>query len=165
VLANHQLGARARRHAFGFDADRTPHAVLVGVRDTDELVGLFAAFAAYGRPALETEIRAQANVGAECLLRIDDLARDLRHDVFDPSRLLASRENVERRFLEQFGEARHVDARFVGREIGDHRKFAIEDRLATADIEADHALHARDADAIDRQLHVGLVFLTIRQEI
>jgi para-aminobenzoate synthetase / 4-amino-4-deoxychorismate lyase len=161
VLANHRLRARTRRHTFGFDADDAPRPFFIGVRDADERIGFFAAFSAHRGPTLQSELRAQAYVGAHGTLRAHDFARDRFDQSFDARRFVVARENVERDLFENLGETRHMHAGFVGCEIGDHRKLAVIYPRASVDFQMHDAAHARDADAIERQPDLGLFFLTI----
>ncbi len=55
-------------------------------------------------------------------------------EAFDASRLRRIGQHVERRLLEDLGEARHVYAGLVRGKIGDHRKLAVVDARAAVDL-------------------------------
>lgn len=161
VLPHHRLRAWARRHAFGLDTDDTPSSLLVGVRDAHECVRLLTALSADRRPALEPELRAQADVGAYRALTVHDLACDRLDEAFDARRRLITRQHVECRFFENLRETRHVHAGLVGREIGDHRQLAVVDTRVPIDLEMHDASHARHTDTIERETNLRLFFLPI----
>ncbi len=165
VLANHELRARTSGHPLGLDADQPLRPGEIGVRDPNERVGFLGALPAHRRPALEPEVGAHPYVGADRILRDDDLARDPLDDVFDPVRTIAAREHVERRRLEQLGKPRHVDPGFVRPQVGDHRELGVEGALHAAELQPHDVLHARNADAIEREPDVRRFFLTVGEEV
>ena len=165
MFVHHELGARARRHAFGLDTDHVTRAVAIRVCDRNERIRFLAALAADGRPAFESEVRAQPDIGAQRSLRRYDLVCDGDDHVFDPSGLLRPRENVEGRRFEQLRETGHVDARAIGREVGDHREFAVEDGVSAREGQMDEPPDARHADAVDREPDVGHFFLTVGKKV
>jgi hypothetical protein len=58
-----------------------------------------------------------------------------------------------------------VHAGFVGRKIGDHREFAVEDARLPVNLELHDPAHVRDAHAVEGESHVGQLFLTIGDEV
>src|SRR5580692_11759553 len=161
MLAYHVLRARAGGHAFGLDSDDTPRSALVGVRDPDERIRLFAALSADRRPSLQTEPGAQAHVGPDRTLTLDDLTRDRFGEPLDARGFVRLGQHFERRFLENFGKARHMNSGPVRGEIGDHRKLGVVDRGAPVDFQMNDAPHPRDAGATERKPNFRLLRLTI----
>jgi mannose-6-phosphate isomerase len=161
VLAHHRLRARAGGHPFGFHPDDASRTALIGVRDPDQGVSLFAALAAYGRPTLQSELRAQAHVGSYRPLATYDLARYRLDQALDGSRFRIASEHVERCFFEEFGETRHVHAGFVGRKIGDHAQLAVIDLRAAVDLEVHDPPHAQNAGSIEREPNLRFLRLAI----
>ncbi len=164
VLAHHRLRAGTRRHAFGLHADDAPRAGTVGVSDADERVGLFATFAAHRRPAFQAELGAQAHVRTDCPLTADDLARDGFGESLDARGLRVARQDVERCLLQNLREARHVDARFIRREIRYHRELGVVDARAPVDFEVDDATDAGDAGTVDAEANLRLFRLAVGVE-
>ena len=165
MLAHHRLRARTGRHPFGFDADHATRSRLVGVRDSDQRIGLLAALAADRRPAFETELGAQPHVGADRTLATHDLARDRFGEALDSCRLRVARKHVERRLFENLGEARHVHAGLVGGEVGDHRELGVVNLRASIDLKMHDAAYVRDARAIEREPNLRLFRLAIGIEV
>ncbi len=58
-----------------------------------------------------------------------------------------------------------MHAGFVGREIGDHREFAVEDPRLSVDLELHDAPHVRYPHTVEGEAHVGQFFLTIGNEV
>ena len=130
LFAHHQLGARARRHAFGFDPDRAPHARTIRMRDTDERVRFLAALAAHGRPTFEPELRAaserrRATACCECTT---SRAICVTTSSILPGR--SARARTSSVASSSSSEKRDMcTPRFIGREVGDHRKLAVKRRF------------------------------------
>jgi hypothetical protein len=58
-----------------------------------------------------------------------------------------------------------MDAGFIGSEIRDHRELAVEDRFAPGEAQSHDPLHARYADAVDREPDLRRFFLAIGEEV
>ena len=135
------------------------------MRDTRQRVRFLAAFSADRRPPFEREVGAQAHVGANGALRSHDLSRDRFHQTFDPRRRIGPREHFQRSLFQNLVKPRHVHARLIRREIGEHRELAVEDLFAASHVQAHDPADAGNADAVERELHVGSFFLTVRIEV
>ena len=106
-----------------------------------------------------------AHVGTNGALALHDLARYRFDQTFDALGLRVARQDVQRRLFQEFGEARHMHAGFIRRQVGHHRELAVIDPFAPVDFQMHDAAHARNADAVERQAYVRRFVLTIGGEV
>jgi len=117
------LCAGARHDPPRLDADHAPYAPRRGAGNSDQRRDLLGREAGHGCAARERVLSLDANLGTECLLTVDDVARDVLGQGLHQERL-ADHHLVDR-LPEQLGEARHVDALLRGIEVdraGDLRR-------------------------------------------
>src|SRR5579875_1300226 len=93
------------------------------------------------------------------------MRRDTLGELLDRSCLVRACEDVQGRFLEQLGKTRHVETRFIGTKVGDHRELAVEDVFLPVDVEVNDSLDARDTDPVEGEPDVGFFLLPVREEV
>ena len=111
-VADEALRARAGVDAPRLDADDAPHALGRGGGDADQRRDLLRRQAGDRRLPLERVLRLDPHLGAQRVLPLDDVARDVLGERLDEERL-ADHDLVDR-LAEQLREARHVDALLAG---------------------------------------------------
>ena len=164
VFAHHVLRTRAGSHALGLNAHHVTRPYLVGVRDAHERIGLFAPLAAHRRPSFQSELGAQTHLGTDRMLAANDLAGNRLDQPLDARGPCRRGQHVERSFLQNLGEARHMHAGAVRGEIGNHRKLAVINGRTAVDLQMNDAPHACDAGAIECDSNLGLLGLTVGVE-
>ena len=109
------LGARAGVDAPRLDSDHAPNAIGRRRRDPDQLRDLLCRQAGDRRLALERVLRLDPHLRAQCVLTLDDVARDVLCERLDEEGF-ADHDLVDR-LAEQLGKARHVHAFLARLEI------------------------------------------------
>src|SRR4029450_13158740 len=90
------------------DPDQSPHSRLRGRCDADQADHLLRGQPRDGRRALDRVPSRDPDLGAQSLLALDDVTRDVLREHLDEERL--PDHDLVDRLLEELGEARHVNA-------------------------------------------------------
>ena len=114
-VAHEALRARAGVDPGRLDADGAPRSGLRRRGDAAERHHLLRREIRHRRAPVDRPLRADPDLCAERALALDDAARDVLGEHLDEERLALDDELD--RLLEELGEARHVDALLVGREV------------------------------------------------
>ena len=104
------------------------------------------------RRALDGVPRSDPHLGAQRVLALDDVARDVLGKTFDEQHL-ADHELVDR-LLEELREARHVDALLRGVEVDEAVDLGRDERVSATVLHAHGLLNSGDARAGEPELHL-----------
>ena len=151
--ADEPLRARAGVDPGRLDADDPAYALGRRRRDPDERDHLLRREPADRRCAPDGPLGRDPRLGAQRALAADDVARDVLGERLDVQRLGAD-DRLDRLF-EEFGEARHVHALLLAREVDRALDLGRHHRLVALVPDADRLLDAGDAGARQRQPHLG----------
>ena len=149
TIADEPLRARAGVDAGRLDADRSPGAGLGRRRDSAQRHHLLGREVGDRRSAVDRPLGADPDLRLQRPLPLDDAARDVLGQHLDEQGL-ALDDQLDR-LLEELGEARHVDAFLVGREIDRAVDDGRHDGLGVPAANPNRLLHAADAGAGERE--------------
>ena len=151
--AHEPLRARAGVDAPRLDADDAPDALRRRGGDPDQRRDLLRRQPGHRRPALERVLRLDAHLGAQRVLTLDDVRRDVLGERLDEERL-ADHDLVDR-LAEDLGEARHVDALLGRIEVDGARDLGGERLLVALVPDADRLLDAGHPGPGQAELDLG----------
>ena len=151
--ADEPLRARAGVDAPRLDADDAANTVGRGGGDPDQRRDLLRRQVRDGRAALERVLRLDPHLGAQRVLALDDVARDVLGERLDEERL-ADHDRVDR-LPEELRETRHVDALLLRVEVDRAGDLGCERLLAALVPDPDRLLDAGHAGARQPELDLG----------
>ena len=150
--AHHSLRTGAGIDPRRLDADHPPHALRGRRRDPDQLRDLLRRQARDGRAPLERVLRLDPHLGAQRLLPVHDVPRDVLRERLDQEGL-ADHDLVDR-LAEELRKARHVDALLGRIEVDGARDLGRKRLLAALVLDADRLRDAGHARARQPELHL-----------
>ena len=153
AAADEALRTRASVDPGRLDSDDPAHTVGRGRRDPDERDHLLRREPADRRRPAHGPLGRDPRLGTQRALPADDVACDVLRERFDVQRL--GPDHSLDRLLEQLGEAGHVDALLLVREVDGALDLGRHHRLVALVPDPDRLLDARDAGARQRQPHLG----------
>ena len=153
AAADEPLRTRAGVDPCRLDADDAAHAGGRRGRDPDERDHLLRRELADGCRPADRPARCDSRFGAKRALAADDVLRDVLGQRLDVQRFSA--DNGLDRLLEELGEARHVDALLLVREVDRALDLGRHHGLVAFVADAHRLLDAGHAGAGERQPHVG----------
>ncbi len=149
AASNEALRAGAGIDPGRLDSDDATRAGTGSGRDADQRDHLLRREIGDRRLPAKRPARDDAHLGSERLLALDDLCRDPVRQHLDEEAL--SEHHVVDRLVEELGEARHVDALLVAREIDGALELGGHQDLLRAPTDSDRLVDPRDACPRERE--------------
>ena len=143
--ADEVLRARAGVDPRRLDPDHAPRALGACGRDADQRDHLLGLEAGHRRAAPLRPAGDDAHLGPQGVLALDDLRRDPVGEHLHEQAL--AEDDLVDRLVEELGEARHVDALLVAREVDGAVDLRRHQDLVVAAADPDRLVHAGDARA------------------